>query len=415
MINLKSQIFSYSLINVLNASIPFILLPILTTYLSPSDYGTLSLFQLLMLISTPIILMNTQGLLTIEYSQLSFTEFQNLVSSMVLISIFGFLFLEVLFFIFERYILYYFHVPQEYLYFIPLFILLQAIPIIIPIIFQAKKEPINFGKYKISMSIVNISLTLLFVLVFSYGWEGRLFGIVGSFGLFTLIGFIILIKLKLLKLKICIVSIKKSLAFGVPLIPHSIAGVFLIMSDRVFLVNMLSESSVGIYSVAFQISSVVTILFGSINQAWAPNLFEKLNQNPSIIEKKEIVKTTYKIMLLMFGITVVSLFVLPYIFDIFIDESYSEGKYIMDYIIIAFLFQGFYYMVTNYIFYSKKTHLLSYITFSMLIIVFISNFILIGLYGIIGAAYTMIIIWILFFFVTWLVSNRVYPMPWRLK
>ena len=415
MINLKSQIFSYSLINVLNASIPFILLPILTTYLSPSDYGTLSLFQLLMLISTPIILMNTQGLLTIEYSQLSFTEFQNLVSSIVLISIFGFLFLEVLFFIFERYILYYFHVPQEYLYFIPLFILLQAIPIIIPIIFQAKKEPINFGKYKISMSIVNISLTLLFVLVFSYGWEGRLFGIVGSFGLFTLIGFIILIKLKLLKLKICIVSIKKSLAFGVPLIPHSIAGVFLIMSDRVFLVNMLSESSVGIYSVAFQISSVVTILFGSINQAWAPNLFEKLNQNPSMIEKKEIVKTTYKIMLLMFGITVISLFVLPYIFDIFIDESYSEGKYIMDYIIIAFLFQGFYYMVTNYIFYSKKTHLLSYITFSTLIIVFISNFILIGLYGIIGAAYTMIIIWILFFFVTWLVSNRVYPMPWRLK
>jgi len=400
---------------VLNASIPFILLPILTTYLSPSDYGTLSLFQLLMLISTPIILMNTQGLLTIEYSQLSFTEFQNLVSSIVLISIFGFLFLEVLFFIFERYILYYFHVPQEYLYFIPLFILLQAIPIIIPIIFQAKKEPINFGKYKISMSIVNISLTLLFVLVFSYGWEGRLFGIVGSFGLFTLIGFIILIKLKLLKLKICIVSIKKSLAFGVPLIPHSIAGVFLIMSDRVFLVNMLSESSVGIYSVAFQISSVVTILFGSINQAWAPNLFEKLNQNPSMIEKKEIVKTTYKIMLLMFGITVISLFVLPYIFDIFIDESYSEGKYIMDYIIIAFLFQGFYYMVTNYIFYSKKTHLLSYITFSTLIIVFISNFILIGLYGIIGAAYTMIIIWILFFFVTWLVSNRVYPMPWRLK
>lgn len=413
--NLKSQIFSYSFINVLNASIPFILLPVLTTYLSPSDYGTLSLFQLLMLISTPIILMNTQGLLTIEYSKLSFTEFQNLVSSMVVISIFGFLFLEVLFFIFERYILYYFHVPQEYLYFIPLFILLQAIPMIVPIIFQAKKEPINFGKYKISMTIVNISLTLLFVIVFSYGWEGRLFGIVGSFSLFTLVGFAILIKLRLLKLHICIVSIKKSLAFGVPLIPHSIAGVFLTMSDRVFLVNMVNESSVGIYSVAFQMASVITILFSSINQAWAPNLFEKLNENPSMLEKMEIVKTTYKIMLLMFGITVLFLFVLPYIFDIFIDESYSEAKFLIDYIAIAFLFQGFYYMVTNYIFYSKKNYLLSYITFSMLILVFISNFILIGLYGIIGAAYTMMIIWILFFFVTWIVSNKVYPMPWRLK
>ncbi len=413
--NLKSQIFSYSFINILSASIPFVLLPLLTTYLTPSDFGILSLLQLLMLIATPVILMNSQGLLMIEYSKLSFLEFQSLVSSIVSLSILGFLFLELLFFIFEKSILYYFHLPQEYLFYIPLFILFQVIPIVVPIIFQAKKEVFNFGKYKIGMSLVNILLTLLFVLILNYGWEGRLLAIVGSFAFFSIVGFFILIKLKLLKFCLHIEFIKRSLVFGIPLIPHSIAAVFLTMSDRIFLVNMLGENSVGIYSVAFQIASIISILFASINQAWAPNLFEKLNQNPSIREKKEIVKSTYRIMLLMCVITLVSIYTLPIVFDLFINESYEEGKYLIRYIVIAFLFQGFYYMITNYIFYTKKNYLLSYITLFMLVLVFVGNFILIGLYGIIGAAYTMIITWIFFFFITWIVSNRVYPMPWRLK
>lgn len=51
-----------------------------------------------------------------------------------------------------------------------------------------------------------------------------------------------------------------------------------------------------VYSVAFQIASAVTIVLSSINQAWAPNLFEKLNNNPTQEDKKDIVKTTYKIM-----------------------------------------------------------------------------------------------------------------------
>ena len=43
---LNTVIYLFS--NVLNASIPLLLLPILTRYLSPSDYGVVAMFQMVL-------------------------------------------------------------------------------------------------------------------------------------------------------------------------------------------------------------------------------------------------------------------------------------------------------------------------------------------------------------------------------
>ena len=412
---LKKQMLSYTAVNILNAAVPFLLLPILTVYLSPGDYGLLSLIQLLMLVSLPLVLMNTHGLLTIEYSKLPLEKFKRLVSTIIWIPIGGFLLLEILFYFLEVFIVQYFHIPVKYVYYIPVFLLVQSIPSLVSIIFQAKKDPFNFGKYKITMTIVNVLLSLLLVVTFNLGWEGRLFGIVSTFFIFTIIGLVILFKLKLLSLSLDKQFLKEALIFGIPLIPHSIAGIFLAMSDRIFLSNMLGNDAVGIYSVAFQISSMVTIIMSSINQAWAPNLYEKLNNDPTLNEKKQIVKQTYIIMAGMSIITILFIIVSPVIYDIFIDKAYYQGKELSRFITLAFLFQGFYFMITNYIFYSKKTYILSYITVFCLAVVFISNYYLIQRFGIKGSAYAMLITWVIYFFISWAVSNKIYSMPWRLK
>ena len=120
-------------------------------------------------------------------------------------------------------------------------------------------------------------------------------------------------------------------------------------------------------------------------------------------------------MIVMIGITFIFILFSSIIFDIFIDKRYDEGKDIVNYIAIAFLFQGFYFMVTNYILYTKRTYILSYITLSSLLIVSISNYLFISYYGIIGAAYAMLLVWVFFFLFTWYISNKVYSMPWRLR
>lgn len=410
--SLMKQILSYSGVNIINASVPFLLLPLLTTYLSPEDYGILSMVQLLMVLSLPFVMMNSQRLLIMEYSNLTQEKYKSLVSSAVIIPIFGFMFLESIFFIFGNNIIKYFQLPNYLLYLIPIFLLFQAIPIFVPIIFQAKKDPLNFGKYKISLTIVNILLSLLFVVVFEYGWEGRLFGIIGAFFLFSLIGIIVLIKINIVTTHINIPSIKKILHFGIPLLPHAVFGVLLASSSKFFLSNMINNEALGIYTVAFQIASSVILIMTSINQAWAPNLYEILNNNPTIEDKNKLVKKTYQTMALMVFITFIFILCVPFIYTIFIDTKYHSGILISRIISIGFLFNGLYYLVTNYIVFTKKTKTLSYITTIISIIGGVINYYFILEYGTIGAAYALISIFGLLFITVFYYSNKLYKMPW---
>ena len=413
--NLSRHIFSYSMANIINSAVPFFLLPVLTSYLNPAEFGTLSLIQLLLTLALPFVLMNVHGLFMIEFSKLSREDFISFTSTMIWIPVLGFLALEVIFLFFSTYISNLFNIPEKWVLYTPIFVLFQSIPMMIPVLFQAKKQPLNYAFFKIALTIANFGISILLVVVFLEGWEGRIWGIFLSYLLFTVIGLFILYRLELLRLSISFTFMKSAMKFGLPLIPHTLAGVLLAMSDRIFLANMLGVEEVGIYSVAFQMGSMVTIIMSSINQAWVPHLYELLNNNPSFDDKEKIVIQTYKIMLLMTGITLVFILIIPFVFKMFIDVKYYSGINLSRLIAIAFLFQGFYFMVTNYIFYVKKTHLLSMLTISAAAVLMTLNYVMIPIYGMYGSAYAMITGYILWFILTFLIANKVYKMPWRLK
>jgi len=410
--SLKKHIFSYSLANMINAGLPFLLLPILTSYLSLEKFGMLTMVQLFLTVSLPFILLNVHGLFVIEYSKLSKDDFAEFISTMLWIPLFMFAFVEVIFVLFQNIIVSYLQIDIYWIYLIPLFALLQSIPTMIPVIFQAQQNPRNYGIYKISLTLVNFILSIFFVISLQMGWEGRMWGIFGAYVIYSIVGLIVLFRLEYLRLSISIPNIKEALKFGIPLLPHSIAGIMLGMSDRVFLANMLSLSEVGLYSVAFQIASGMLIVMTSINQAWVPHLYEKLNKSPDMEAKQVIVSQTYKIMLVMIIATIVFSLLVPVIYKLFIDSKYIDGLLLAQILTIGFLFQGFYFMVTNYIFYVKKTHLLSIITVCSAIILLVLNYIFIKKFGMYGSAMAMIFGYLLLFVFTWFLSNSVYAMPW---
>jgi Na+-driven multidrug efflux pump len=79
---------------------------------------------------------------------------------------------------------------------------------------------------------------------------------------------------------------------------------------------------------------------------------------------------------------------------------------------LGFLFSAMYYMVTNYIFYTRRTAWLAGITFLTAAINIPLTYFLILTSGAVGAAQATAISLGLSFLFTWLVSQRVYPMPW---
>jgi O-antigen/teichoic acid export membrane protein len=188
----------------------------------------------------------------------------------------------------------------------------------------------------------------------------------------------------------------------------------LLGSSRFFLGDIMGVKEVGIFAVSFQVASSIFIVMSSINLAWSTNLFERLNKKPTIEIKCQIIKQTYQIMLFMVIVVIAFLVLNQFFFHVFIDESYHSGMFLSRILAIGFLFQGFYFMFTNYIFYSKKTKYLSFITLGSSLIVVLSNFYLITYIGILGAAYAVVISYVVLCLLTAYFANRLVPMPWLL-
>lgn len=412
---LARSIYYYSVINVICAVVPFVLLPVLTAYLSPAEFGELSLVLMLQTLLIPLVLINFNGLIAVEYSKLDQEQFLRLVGTIIWLPIMGYCVMALLLFVFRDGIAKLFSIPTFWVAASAFIVLLQAMPTLILSMFQAEKNLGAFGSFKISMTLLNLSLSIIFVIGFKYGWEGRVGGIAGAYALFTALSLLILARKRMLKLNFDSGYFRSALKFGIPLIPHALSGTLLAMVDRLFQVNMLTQADVGVYSVAFQVASVVMIIMSSINQAWSPYLFEQLNSAPSEELMRKLVVQTYRIMGAMLGVVIGFVVIVPLVFNLFISDAYLDGAVVTMMIGVAMLFQGFYFMVTNYIFYMKKTHLLSIMTLVSAAIVMLLNYVLIPHFGIMGSAYAMVSGWFVSFLLVWRLAHRVYPMPWFLK
>ena len=110
--------------------------------------------------------------------------------------------------------------------------------------------------------------------------------------------------------------------------------------------------------------------------------------------------------------TLVAFFIVPVLLLFVVGSAYSDAAQVIVWLIVGQAFGGMYLMVTNYIFYSKKTIYLSLVSF-------ISGLINVGLllffvdaYGIKGAAYSFAIAMATRFILTWMVAQWCHPMPW---
>ena len=57
----------YTLANILNNAIPFLVLPVMTRFLTPEDYGTLSMFSVLVSIMTTFVGLNVHGAIARQF------------------------------------------------------------------------------------------------------------------------------------------------------------------------------------------------------------------------------------------------------------------------------------------------------------------------------------------------------------
>lgn len=414
--NLIKNISFFTFFNVINSAIPFLLLPVLTVYLTPEDYGIIDIFFNISLIATPLVgLSIVQAISRYYFEDIDLPKFVATVL-LVLIKIGVILIgLAILISFFADDLLESFDIPPFLLVVAVVYTLFSQICEIVLILWRVSYKTVNYGIFRVCKTLLDLGLSIVLIVSFNMGWSGRIIPQVLVAIAFGLLACFLLYKNGYLAhLKIHKEYKSKALSFSTPLIFHTLGGSIIGFSDRFFILVMLGLDNVGIYSVAYQIGMVIALVQNSFNQAWVPFFFEKLKEN-KFTEKLKIVKITYVYFVLMLVLAAAFYWVTPFIYTYFIGDAFNAGESVVLWVLLGYAFQGMYKMVVNYLFYLKKTKTIAYCTLFTMVLNLVLNYFMIEMNGINGAAQATLISFIALFIIVFITSKRNFEMPWGLK
>ncbi|WP_323593910.1 lipopolysaccharide biosynthesis protein [Aliarcobacter butzleri] len=406
---LSQNIIIYGATNGIKSLVPFLMLPILTIHLSVEDFGILSLVEVVILFLAPIVSLNIASSINVEYFKLEKKEFRKYMTNAFLLSFISFLFISFIFIIFSKQISNMLDTTNTIVLWLPLFALLRVSTQVVLSIFQVSGEPKKFAIFSIGQTLLDFSLSYIFVVFYQYGYVGRLEGIYIAFFVFSILSVYILYKRDFFSLSTLFYS-RDILSFGIPLIPHAIGGTIMAMSDRFFISYFYNNEYVGYYTASYQVSALMLLVGMSVNQAWTPLFFKMLKDK---VEIKKILNLIIIVSIFFLFCMLVIGLLRDFIFDVLVDEKFFIAKEYFYWLLLGFFFQSLYFLATNFLFYFKKTKLLASITFFGAILNIILNYIFIKYFGVIGVAYATAVTWFIYLVFVSVQSIKTYKNSYR--
>ncbi|MEJ8836237.1 lipopolysaccharide biosynthesis protein [Ramlibacter sp. AN1133] len=404
----------YLLTNVLNAAIPFALLPVLTRYLSPAEYGRVAMFQTLVGAIGAVIGVGMAAALTRKYYEpdLSSPDARDFLGACVQLLVIVSLIVLALLLPFSSPLGGFLGLDAKW---IPWAIPVAMGSVLIQIrltMWQVRGRAASYGAFQVGQSVSNVVLSLLFVTVLLLGAAGRITAQSLSVVVFAAAGLLVLRRdgaISLLSWRPQF--LKELIAYGVPLIPHVLSAFVLFSIDRVVITTELGLTNAGIYVVAAQLAGVVSLLFDAVGKAYTPWLFECLARGDET-ERARVVRSTYAWFLLFLVGAGVAFLVGPPIVVMIAGERYAGGGEVLGWLVLGQCFMGMYALLSNYLMYAKRTGVLSLVTVVSASVYLLLLLILVRMLGLKGAAIAYAAGMAFRLGATWWAAHRCEPMPW---
>lgn len=399
----------YTFSNIVNAGIPFLLLPVLTTYLTTEDYGILSNFNALANVMIPLIGINLMSSVQVQFLKEE-VDFKSYVSTGFYFNILLTLFFSLFLVVFSGQVSHWTGVPTQFLVFALLYGLFNTVIEVLLAVWRMEDKSWNYGVFRIGRTMLEITLVFILVIVFRLNFSGSIYALFWSYLIATSVAVFILVRKQILWGLFRQEYLSHVLRYGAPLIPHSLSAVAIMYADKLILTHYHGLSANGIYSVGFMVGQLIGLLQNSFNQAWVPWVFQKL-KNGDQADKVKMVKLTYVYIVAILVAVVLLWLVLPWIYMLF-GKDFQQGRELVLWVALGFAFNGMYKMLSVYMFYLEKTGLIALNTVLAALLNVTLSFSLIPAYGAMGAAYAQLISMFVLFVGTWLISARLMNMPW---
>ena len=405
----------YTFVSFFGAGINFFLMPYLSHFISPAEYGILALVNSFVTILIPITGLVASGLITVEYYKLQDkSEFASLFSSIQVVPLVPTLACLLITIFFSKSLATFLEIPASKSYWLIVSVFLAVLTIYYETLVSynvIEKKPGYYALFNISRLLLEVGLTVWFVSGLKMSWEGRLL----SWLISSVISFGVSIfyfnKRRLITKRISRKYMYAGIAFGLPLILHTIGKFVINQSDRIFIAKMVSLDEAGIYNIGYQVGMVMLLLVNAVGNFYQPFLYERL-ANLSESGKIEITRISYLIVAgLIICLLLITLFT-PLFFRWLVSKDYAKGTIYVFWIGLSYFFWGLYILFSGFIFYLGKTKFLGVLAIINVALNLVLNYILINWLGALGAAYATCISFFVIAVIVFIEVNKHYPMPW---
>jgi len=372
----------------------FLLLPLYTRFLSPSDYGMIGFLMMINQILSVILLFGfhaAQSRYLYQFKNntteigiylFSINSFLIVVSgiSCVLLTFSGekiFLLLKIQNIPFNK--------------FGPLIIWTVFFNIMNQMVISYAMANKNYRKC-ITMEIILFCITNVLIIFFVAVQREYSIGYIKALLLSNILFFILFYPLYIKKFKFIfkLQFLNNTIIYGIPIVFHTLASTIHTSIDRGILESKVTIDSLGIYTIGYQIGMIMTVIITSINKSWQPNYFDLMSDSLEnhTIEIHNIFNPWLAIISIICCIGMLFSREILYIMTPF---NYHEAAFIVPFIIYGYFLEGFYFFFSSPLLFYNKTISFPVITTICATLNILLNIVFIPLWGIYGAAIATII------------------------
>ncbi len=412
--NLLKHSSVYGLGNIIGKIVGFLLIPLYTNYLTPSQYGILELLDLVSYVLAMFLGLGiAQSTIRFYYEYDQLEDRKKVISSALFFS-WGISLVTALVFSYfapSISLLVFKNVQYANYLRIILFTLFFTLGTEVPLaLLRSLEKSVLFTVISIARLVMSLSLNILFIVGLKWGILGVLLsglitnGIVSSFLFFY--------TCHKMGLGFSWVKLKEMLGYGLPYVPGGVSMFIINFADRFFLQRFASLAEVGVYSLGYKFGMIINFLILSpFLQAWGPKRFE--------LVKTAEAKNIFSVVLTYFWFVEIfcALGIAILIKDalrIMSPPEYFAAHKVVPLILLSYVLQGGYFCIQIGILLEKKTKYIAMITAICAASNLLLNFLLIPRLGMMGAALATLSSFAIMFMLNYFISNNIYYIRYEL-
>lgn len=206
--------------------------------------------------------------------------------------------------------------------------------------------------------------------------------------------------------------VRETLSVGMPLVPHFLMALGLVTADRFILVHYRDLREVGLYTVAYTLGMIMSLITMSLNQAWAPVYYEVAKTGDA--GRRLLSDLCSGLIVILTAIACFGALVAQPFVAHFLDHRYLAAGRVVPWIIGAYLAHSLFSMFSIAAIQATRTKLIMAGSFVGLAINTVLNFALIPRWGMYGAAYATLVGYVAEAVVMYLLAQHSYRLQYDL-